>query len=739
VKKTTTFLALLLGCFSFSFSVTAQTITVDVSHPTNQFVPKETLGAGVDRIAVDAIDKDLLQPTLEKTLASGWQPVTYRQNTELAVEAWHWNPRGTWSEGGDQSNAVGKGYFSGSANPTEMLRYSYGYGLPRRGFTRNDGTDNVGFSRLTDGDPNTFWKSNPYLTQRFTGESDALHPQWVVLDMAQAQAVNSIRIAWGEPYARRYVVQYWTGDDPIHTPTRGTWQTFSQGAVPEGKGRVETIRLSGSPVAVRFVRLRMTESSNTCAADGSADPKSDPRNCVGYAIRELYLGTSTEDGAFHDILRHTQDQEQTTTYCSSVDPWHQASDLGSTKQAQVGFDLFFTSGVTRGLPAMVPVAMLYDTPDNAAAEIAYLKKRNYPISYVEMGEEADGQYMLPEDYAALYLQWATAIHRVDPALKLGGPSFQGVNKDIEVWPDANGKVSWTARFLDYLKQHGRMSDLAFFSFEHYPYDPCRTPWGVLYDEPELVSHIMQVWHEDGVPADIPIFITEGNLSSGASETYQDIFAGVWLADYIGSFLNSGGNAVYFFHYLPLQMEPGCNSSPGTFGMFTIDANYQIQQPLAQFFVAQLINLEWVQPAGGQHQVFSAKSDVQDGAGHDLVTAYAVKRPDGQWAVMAVNRDQQNSHKVRIAFDEPADKESALAGPVEISTFGSAQYQWHPAQTRFMAHAENSGERTIVAVTKGAADPDGPIVHAKLAGKKDTMYDLPAASVVVIRGNVVGVK
>jgi hypothetical protein len=741
LKKLAAILACAAGISAFTFTAAAQTITVDVSHPTNHFVPRETLGAGVDRIAVDAIDKDLLQPTLEKTLASGWQPVTYRQNTELAVEAWHWNPQGTWSEGGDGSNAGGKGYFTGSANPTEMLRYSYGYGLPRRGFTRNDGTDNVGFSRLTDGDVNTFWKSNPYLTQRFTGESDALHPQWVVLDLAQAQQVTSIRVAWAAPYARRYLVQYWTGDDPIHAPTRGAWQTFLQGTITDGKGGTETIRLSGSPIGVRFVRIWMTESSNTCDA-GSAKSNStlssksnDPRDCVGYAIRELYLGTSTEDGEFHDILRHTQDQEQTTTYCSSVDPWHQASDLGSTKQAQVGFDLFFTSGVTRGLPAMVPVAMLYDTPDNAAAEIAYLKKRNYPISYVEMGEEADGQYMLPEDYAALYLQWATAIRRVDPALKLGGPSFQGVNRDIEVWADANGKVSWTARFLDYLKQHGRMNDLAFFSFEHYPYDPCRTPWGVLYDEPELVSHIMQVWHEDGVPADMPVFITEGNLSSGASETYQDIFAGVWLADYIGSFLNSGGNAVYFFHYLPLQMEPGCNSSPGTFGMFTIDANYQIQQPLAQFFVAQLINLEWVQPSGNEHQVFAAKSDVQDGAGHDLVTAYAVKRPDGKWAVMAVNRDQQNAHRIRIAFDAPADKEDWFFGPVEVLTFGSAQYQWHPAQTRFMAHAENSGERTIVATTKGNADPDGPIVHSTLTAKKDTLYDLPAASVVVIRGNV----
>jgi hypothetical protein len=714
----------------FALPATAQTVVVDMSHPTNVFVPRETLGAGVDRIAAEAIDKDLVQPALQQTLASGWQPVTYRQNTELAVEAWHWNPQGTWSD------SSGKGYFTGSSTPTEMLRYSYGYSLPRRGFTRNDGTDNVGFSRLTDGDLNTFWKSNPYLTQGFSGESDALHPQWIVLDLAQLQQVNSIRIAWGEPYARRYLVQYWTGDDPIKAVTRGTWQTFAQGAVSEGKGRTETIRLSESPVPVRFVRIWMTESSNTCDSGRTSNSKSrDPRDCVGYAIRELYLGTSTDDGQLHDIVRHTADQEQTTTYCSSVDPWHQASDLGSTKQAQVGFDLFYTSGVTRGLPAMIPVAMLYDTPENAAAEIGYLKKRGYPISYIEMGEEADGQYMLPEDYAALYLQWATAIHKVDPSLKLGGPSFQGVNKDIEVWPNSSGNVSWTARFVDYLKQHGRMKDLAFFSFEHYPFDPCRTPWGMLYDESELVSHIMQVWHEDGIPADMPMFITEGNLSSGASETYQDIFAGLWLADYIGSFLNSGGKGVYFFHYLPLQMEPGCNSSPGTFGMFTIDANYQIQQPLAQFFVAQLINLEWAQPGGGEHQVFAAKADFPDGAGHELVTAYAVKRPDGKIAVMAVNRDQLNAHRVRVALDGTDGEENTFFGPVDVSTFGSGQYQWHPAQTRFMAHAENSGQRTIVPTSKGWADPDGPILRTQLTGGKDTFYELPAASVTVLRGSV----
>ncbi len=713
-------------------SVSAQTIQVDItpSHATNRFVPNQTLGAGIDRIPVAAIDKDFVEPNLGRALASGWQAVTYRQNTELLVEAWHWNPQGTWSD------PSGKGYFTGSTDSAEFIRYSYGYPLPRRGFTRNDGTDNSGFSRLTDGDINTYWKSNPYLTQRFTGESDALHPQWVVVDLAQIQQMDSIRIAWAAPYAVHYLVQYWTGDDPIKLPTRGTWQTFPHGSVASGKGGSETLRLSDHPLAVRHLRIWMTESSNICDSRASSDLRSDPRNCVGYAIDELYIGTTTADGDFHDIVRHTPDQEQTTTYCSSVDPWHEPSDLISTRQAQVGFDLFFTSGVTRGLPAMIPVAVLYDTPENAAAEIAYLKKHNYPISYIEMGEEADGQFTLPEDYAALYLQAATAIHKVDPTLKLGGPSFTGENKDIEVWPDANGKVSWTGRFIDYLKQHGRMNDLAFFSFEHYPYDPCRIPWGSLYDEPELVSHIMQTWREDGVPADVPIFITESNLSSAASETSLDLFAGLWLADYIGSFLNAGGNGVYFFHYLPLQMEHGCNDSPGTFGMFTVDAAYNIQQPLSQFFASQLINLEWAQQGAGEHQMFSAKSDIDDGAGHALVTAYALKRPDGQWSLMIVNRDQQNVHKVQILFqNQTAGSTDSFAGPTEISVFGKDQYQWHPAVTEFMAHAERSAARSVEVNVPGKAEPDGPIAHRTQSSGKHAEYDLPAASITVIRGKL----
>jgi hypothetical protein len=406
------------------------------------------------------------------------------------------------------------------------------------------------------------------------------------------------------------------------------------------------------------------------------------------------------------------------TFCSSVDPWHQPSDLDEKAGDQVGFDLFFTGGYTRGLPAMIPIAMIYSTPEDAAAQLTYLEKRGYPISHVEMGEEPDGHYMLPEDYAALYVQFASALHRVDPKLKLGGPIFTGVNKDIETWPDAQGRTSWTRRFIDYLKDHGKLQELAFFSFEHYPMEPGKIQWSNLYQEADLVTGIMRIWREDGVPENVPLLITESNLSWQSSEAVVDIWGGLWLADYIGAFLNGGGAAVYYFHYPPLGIGRGTNGSLGTFGMFSTDADLRIKQPLSQFFASQMITLEWLQTGDGLHKLFSANSDIKDDAGNVLVTAYAAARPDGHWSLLIVNKDQENAQKVHIVFDQgPGVSARSFNGTLTVKTFGKAQYQWHPQ------------------LNGGTADPDGPIASDTINASKETEYTLPAASITVLRGDI----
>ncbi len=692
----------------------AQTVTVDAtpSHMVNKFSPLYALGSTVDRVPSNATDVFFRPDQIKKVLSAGWGVISYRQNTDLFVQAWHWNPKGKWSD------PAGSGYFTGDATPTkEMIRHSYGYSLRHRGFTRNGGTEFDGFSRIDDGDLKSYWKSNPYLSQEFTGEDDALHPQWVVIALDKQETVDAIRIQWAEPYARDFEVQYWVGDgDAMDEQDKGAWKTFSLGAVTNAKGGLTDLGL-GPAVTTKYARIVMTRSSGTCDTHGPADR----RNCVGYAIRELYLGTNNK-GEFKDLIHHSQDQKQTLTLCSSVDPWHEASDLYVAPDRmesgdQPGFDLFFTSGITRGLPAIVPIAMLYSTPEDAAAQMTYIKKRGYPVSSIEMGEEPDGQYMQPEDYGALYLQFATALHRVDPQFKLGGPVFEGVTEDIKVWPDARGRTSWLGRFLDYLKSHGRLEDLAFMSFEHYPYDGCETPWENLYQEPELITHIMKVWRDDGLPANVPLLDTETNAHGG--EASVDIFGALWLADSFGGFLSAGGESTHYYHDLSYSPpHPACANSWGTYHLFMVDDRYEITQPTSQFFAAQLITQEWAEPKDAEHRQFLASSDVKDPQGHVLVTAYALQRPDGQWSVMLVNKDHDHAHEVRIAFhNTDGNRDLSFASPVTMITFGKAQYQWHPDRK------------------KGHADPDGPAVTSTLSGDGNRQYDLPPASLTVLRGRL----
>ena len=694
----------------------AQTILVDATpnHVVNAFSPLYALGSTVDRVPSNATDTFFRPDQLKQILSAGWGAVSYRQNTELFVQARHWNPRGSWSD------PSGKGYFTGDAIPTkEMIRHSYGYSLQHRGFTRNGGTEFDGFSRLDDGDLNTYWKSNPYLSKAFTGEEDSLHPQWVVVDLEQKHDVRAIRIAWAAPYARAYEVQYWAGTgDAMDEQDKGTWNQFEKGIVTDGKGGTVTVELSSRTVSTRYVRILMTESSNTCDSHGA----SDRRNCAGYAIKELYLGTVDKKGDFKDLLQHSADQKQSLTYCSSVDPWHEPSDLYLAPDRmesgdQPGFDLFFTSGITRGLPAVVPIAMLYGTPEDSSAQMTYLRQRGYPIEYIEMGEEPDGQYMLPEDYGALYLQWASALHRVDPDFKLGGPVFQGVTEDIKVWADVRGRNSWLGRFLDYLKVHGRLADLAFMSFEHYPYDGCETPWTNLYQEPELIAHIMQVWRDDGLPPGIPLLDTETNDHGG--EAAVDIFGALWLGDSFAGFLTAGGKATFYYHALPYSPpHPACPNSWGTYHMFMVDKHYEIKQRTSQFFAAQLLTQEWAQPIDAANRLFKASSDVKDADGHTLVTAYPLLRPDGQWSLLIINKDHESSHAVKIEFhDAESNAGHSFAGPVTQLTFGKSQYQWHPAGK------------------SGYADPDGPAVTSTLTGGQDALYSLPPASINILRGKV----
>jgi hypothetical protein len=710
-------------------AASAQNIVVDAapSHAVNAFSPFRSLGGAIDRLRGGNTKEEnekhterlLTGAALKELLGAGWQTVTYRQNTELMIEAWHWNPRGTWSNAAKQ-----EGYFVGSAEPTdEKIRHSWAYPLPHRGATKGDGN---GWSRLTDGNASSYWKSNPYLTKTYTGDDDALHPQWVMIDLGAKVDVNAIQIAWANPYAKRYYVQFWTGEqEPFYDGiNKGAWQTFPMGSISGGAGGTPTLKLVNWKIPARYLRIWMTESSNTCDTHGAEDK----RNCVGYAINELSIGTMSPEGQFTDIVKHVPSREQTVTWPSSVDPWHAASDLDYGRGDQIGFDFFFNCGVTRGVPAMIPVAVLYNNPEDAANEIAYLYKRKYPISWIEMGEEADGQRVLPEDYATLYIQFAKAIHKLTPEAPLGGPAYEGTPGDVDSWADANGRVSFLGRFVDYLKARGHLQDFKFFSFEHYPCMGGRkcADWSSLYWEPAYVNHVIQAWKDNGLPPNVPFFMTEGNdLGEGGVGTVK---SALWQADYVGAMLSAGAGGTFYFHYIPSERKGGGG------GFLTIDAEGHATNYPPQYLGAEVITKEWVQPVDAIHKLFKVASDVKDKDGNTLVTAYAVERPDKQWSVMLVNKDHDEDHAVKVAFAD-GDRSRYFTGTVDRVVFGAAEYEWHPDPVSAEAAQPAAGGRRRGGGT-GHAEPDGPPSKSTVAASgADTLYQLPKASIIVLRGKL----
>ncbi|MDQ6887825.1 MAG: discoidin domain-containing protein [Gemmatimonadota bacterium] len=648
-------------------------ITVTPGRPRNIFVPEHALGGAVD--GQDSGDAPAASSprAVREMRSAGLRSLTYRLRTELAIEAWHWNPRGSWSD-----KAQKQGYWT-SSDADASIRISYGYRLPRRGSSIDQANDD-GYSRLDDGDAATFWKSNPYLDRRFTGEDNARHPQQVVIDLGRETLLNAIRLRWAHPYATRYDVQYWRGRDELYSddPAPGAWRTFSGGHVERGGGGDTTIRLGAAPDSARFVRIRMLESSGT-ALPGARDP----RDSAGYALREIFAGTLDAENRLRDVVRHGRTARgQTTIYVSSTDPWHRAVDLDPRVQ-QPGFDLIWGSGLTNGLPVLVPVGVLYDTPENAAAELRWLARRGYTTRGVEMGEEPDGQFAAPEDYAALYLQVADAMHAVDPALRLGGPVFQSPEVDVMAWPRESEHPSWLSRFLGYLRERGRSRDFGFFSFEWYPFDDVCSPTAPqLARAPAMLRAVVRRLERDGLARDIPWVISEYGYSAFAGHAEVELPAALLNAEIVGQFLTLGGDAAFLYGYEPhgLEREPTCDGW-GNNTMLLAESGGGLQR-LPAFYAARLLAREWAQPGGGAHRVYDATSDIVNEIGQPLVTAYAVARPDSLWSVLLINKDPVRGWAVRIRFQDASGRPlPALHGRADLFQYSGTQYAWEAAGER----------------------------------------------------------
>lgn len=634
-------------------------------YPANTFIPSKNIGGDLDGHLKGDINRMLTSKNIKAMQTAGLKPVSYRLRTELAGEVWHWNPKGTWSEKNKQ-----QGYWISDSVSKEPIEISNGYRLPRRGNTF-DQANNDGYSRIDDGDTITIWKSNPYLDKYFTKESNEFHPQWVIVDLGKNHNVNALRIKWGNPYALKFTVDYGRDVDPDYfDPFQpNIWRSFSKDPFQNLNGENKIVKITDKNLRVRFIRISMTKSSYT------SDMKSDDiRDRLGFAIKEIEVGLLNSKGEFHDWIHHSPDHRQSIMYVSSTDSWHTADDIDSNVE-QAGIDRFFESGITANQPALMPAALLYDTPDNVLAMIKYLKAKHYPVDELEMGEEPEGQLVSPANYAALYCQLGMKIKDLDSSVRMGGPGFASISSA----PDDNSSFTeskWTELFLDYIKKHNKINLFNFFTFEWYPFDDlCAQTASQLAIAPKMLSVALKNIH-NVLPENTPIYLTEYGYSAYEGRPEVEIEGALMYADILGKFLELGGSKSFLYGYEPayLQQSYKC-SGYGNNILFGLGSDGKIKFKTAAYFGTKMITANWAKPSDSLVEIYPCSSNIHNRKKESLISVYSLKSPDGRWSVMLLNKDPRRTWKIDIDIENTVSKDISDLHSENLIQYSKQQYHW----------------------------------------------------------------
>jgi hypothetical protein len=322
---------------------------------------------------------------------------------------------------------------------------------------------------------------------------------------------------------------------------------------------------------------------------------------------------------------------------------------------------------------------------------------------MELGEEPDGQYATPEDFAALYIQFANALHAVDPHIKLGGPSFQDIGP---------GKEDWLRRFVTYLRQRGRLDDYTFSSFEWYPFDDiCEETGPQLEESPQLLNDQLTAMRRADPRSGIPWIITEYGYSAYAAKAEIDIEGALLNADAAGNFLMLGGEQTFLYGYEPNELLDEKECGHGNNMLFLLGDDGRISYRMPTYYAARLLTHEWTNPRGGLHELYQATTD------DPLISAYVNLRPDRRWALLLINRDSDRAREVRVEYWCEAAGCAGLPvgysrGEVDVYQYSRKQYE---LGTDFLPRR------------------DLPPEHQQLKFGAGTTFNLPAYSLTVIRG------
>jgi hypothetical protein len=238
----------------------------------------------------------------------------------------------------------------------------------------------------------------------------------------------------------------------------------------------------------------------------------------------------------------------------------------------------------------------------------------------------------------------------------------------------------------------------------------------LLETSKRLSEMITSLRRDGVPTAIPWLMTEYGYSVFAGRHEVDIEGALFTADTVGTFLTLGGSKPYLYGYEPNYLQDELKCSWGNLMMLQLSPNSDQLNRLSAYRAAQLITKEWMQSANETHDIFRVAIKPGKPTLPSAVSVYAVRRPDKQWGLLAINKDPMRTARLSLQFNFSGTRQQvSFAGSVDVIQFSRDQYLWQD---------------------------DGPNGHpmrslppVRFTQQTSSFYDLPPYSLTVLRGRL----
>jgi cellulose binding protein with CBM2 domain/fibronectin type III domain protein len=336
--------------------------------------------------------------------------------------------------------------------------------------------------------------------------------------------------------------------------------------------------------------------------------------------------------------------------------WKDNTAPGGYVAPDTDFDTFM-GGVRRaGAQPMIIANYGTGTPAEAADWVRYANiTKGYGAKYWEIGNElyGNGHYgadweadnhadKSPAGYANEVVAYADAMKAVDPTVKVGAVLTTPAN-----WPDAivgsGDAASWNQTVLSIAGPHIDFAILHWY--------PSGTNAAETFAKPNQAGDMLylvrqQISRYAGAnPGRIGIALTEMNTSFGrntqpgalfAAEAYSALLEnGVFTVDWWDT--HNGPDTASMVAGYPDYNDWGLLSSAGCLPDNTCEP--ALNTPFAPYYALKMLGL------------FARPGDqlVRAGSSDGLIGAHAVRRPNGDLAVLLVNKDPDNARTVTLDY------------------------------------------------------------------------------------------